>query len=162
MLYNKEQVMMFLPHRDPFLFIDAIDSVEGTTREMIPGEVIISLKELEGVRVVGRYHVSNNLHIFAGLFPNNPILPGVVQIEMMAQAACFAVTKLSADPLAMNIEVALMGVSSAKFRRPVLPGMDLEIHAVCTKSRGMIMTYDCQLYNNGTLMSEASVLASVK
>ncbi len=162
MLYNKEQVMAFLPHRDPFLFVDSIDSIEGVDKELIPGEVVISLKEIEGIKVVGNFHVKKDLAIFDGHFPGNPVLPGVIQIEMMAQVACFSVTKLYADPFSITLNVALMGVSSSKFRKPVLPGMDVEIHAVCTKSRGMIMSYDCQLYNNGNLMSEVSVLASVK
>ena len=161
MLYNKEQVMKFLPHRDPFLFIDTIKSIHGVDRELIDGEILISMKEMVGLKVIANFFASENLDIFRGHFPGNPVLPGVVQVEMMAQASCFAITKLHADPLSINLNVALMGVNNAKFRKPVLPNMNLELHSICTKARGSIVTYDCQLYNNEVLMSQSSILASV-
>jgi 3-hydroxyacyl-[acyl-carrier-protein] dehydratase len=85
----------------------------------------------------------------------------VVQIEMMAQAASFLAIhcKPNADA---KIEVALLGVESAKFRKPVIPPMDLEIHATLTKVRGPIQMYDCEIYSNGDLMSQTSVMASLK
>lgn len=162
MLYNKEQVLAFMPHRDPFLFIDSVKSIEVKDSELIDGEVIISMRNLEGAKVIANFFTRPDLEIFRGHFPGNPILPGVVQVEMMAQAACFVVTKLYSDPFNNDMEVALMGINSAKFRKPITPNMNLEIHAVCTKTRGPVMSFDCQIYCDGNIMSESSVLASVK
>ena len=162
MLFNREQVMAFLPHRDPFLFIDSVESIDCGEREMIEGEVPISGKDLEGMWVNATFFTRPDLSIFAGHFPGNPILPGVVQVEMMGQAACFLVTKLFSNPSKINLQVALMGVSNAKFRKPITPNMHLKIRAKCVKARGTIMSYDCQIYHQDELMSEASILATVK
>ncbi len=163
MLFDKEAVLKFLPHRDPFLFIDSVEKIEsGNTSEAIDGEVLISPKDLVGMTVVANFFVDPKMPILAGHFPGNPILPGVVQVEMMGQAACFLVSKLYANPLDLKLEVALMGVNEAKFRKPVVPGMHLTIMATCSKARGPVMGYDCQILHENNVMSESSIWATVK
>jgi 3-hydroxyacyl-[acyl-carrier-protein] dehydratase len=160
MMMDKKQVLDFLPHRDPFLFIDTVkeislpDSLNGktgpfTAQQMIGGKVVCSFK------------VDQSVKVLEGHFPGDPILPGVVQVEMMAQAASFLATycKPSIDS---KIEVALLGIDSARFRRPVVPPMDLEVHATLTKVRGPIQMYDCEIFSNGELISQTSVMASLK
>lgn len=160
MFLNKTQVMEFLPHRDPFLFIDSVkeiilpDELKGqtgpfTAQQMIGGKTICTFK------------VDQSVKVLEGHFPGDPILPGVVQVEMMAQAASFLALHCKPHPKA-KIEVALLGVDSARFRKPVIPPMELEIHAVLTKVRGPIQMYDCEIYANGDLMSQTSVMASLK
>ncbi len=159
MIFNKEQVMSYLPHRDPFLFVDTVSQVQLVEEKSIDE---ITTADLVGGTVVAQFHTREDHPIFAGHFPGNPILPGVVQIEMMAQASSFIMTKIVKDPFNSKMDVALVSVSNAKFRKAVVPGMDLELKSVMRKIRGPMISQDCQIYNDGQLMSECSVLASIK
>lgn len=161
MILNTEQVKNILPHRDPFLFIDSVESVSIPGQEIIAGKVY-DIKELQDVEVVAHYRTKKEHNIFAGHFPDYPILPGVVQVEMMAQATSFIVLLLNADPFSMKMDVALLGINEARFRKPVLPEMDLKIVTKTLKVRGPMITSECKLYHNDVLMSEATVLASLK
>lgn len=162
MLMDKKQVMSFLPHREPFLFIDTVKEIilpqelEGKTGPFTP-------KDLIGGKSVCTFKVDNTVKVLEGHFPNYPILPGVVQIEMMAQAASFLAIHCLEKPLEESkLDVQLLGVENARFRKPVIPPMDLEIHATLNKVRGPIQMYDCELYSNGELISQTSVMASLK
>lgn len=162
MLMNTDQVMAFLPHRDPFLFIKSVERVElPESCQGKPGP--FKPAELVGGKAVCRFDVEPTLKVLEGHFPGYPILPGVVQVEMMAQAASFlTICSSGLDPKGAKLDVALLGVEKAKFRKPIFPGMSLEIHAVLNRIRGPIQTYDCQIFCNGELMSESSVMASLK
>ncbi len=160
MLMNKEQVLNFMPHRPPFLFIDTVTSVDipESTKEL---ENVTS-KDLVGSLVIANFSVTEDLEILKGHFPGNPILPGVVQVEMMAQASAFV--SLGLNGLANDeyrVETLLLGVESSKFRKPVVPGMDLEIHAFMDKSRGPIAHYKCEVHCDGKKISEAKILAKL-
>lgn len=162
MLMDKKQVMDFLPHRDPFLFIDSVkevilpESLKGKTGPFKPQDII-------GGKSICSFRVDNSVKVLEGHFPGFPILPGVVQIEMMAQAASFLVVHCLEKPISeAKLDVQLLGVENAKFRKPITPVMDLEIHATLNKVRGPIQMYECELYNNGELMSQCSVMASLK
>lgn len=160
MLMEKKQVMDFLPHRDPFLFIDTVKDII-LPKELKDKKGPFTPTQLIGGKVICNFKVDNTVKVLEGHFPGNPILPGVVQIEMMAQAASFLATYCKPNENA-KIEVALLGVDSARFRKPIIPPMDLEIHATMTKVRGPIQMYDCSIYSNGDLMSQTSVMASLK
>tara|TARA_R110000868_G_scaffold282927_2_gene543273 strand:- start:4173 stop:4658 length:486 start_codon:yes stop_codon:yes gene_type:complete len=159
MLVTKENVLKFLPHRDPFLFIDSVEKV--TAPEGAATDRLLTVKEVIGGVVTANWHSDANHPIFAGHFPGRPILPGVVQVEMMAQAASFTYFLVHENPYDTNMNVALLGVDKARFRKPVLPGMDLIITTSCTKIRGPINSFDCQIHVGSELMSECSVLASI-
>lgn len=111
---NGLDVQRVLPHRYPFLFIDNVLEVE------------------KGARIVCQKLVSNSDPILQGHFPGNPILPGVVQVEAMAQAAVILANQSGVfDP---DKDVCLfMGIQEAKFRAPVRPGEVLSIEVVATR-----------------------------
>lgn len=162
MLLDKAQVMKFLPHRDPFLFIDSVKEI------VLPPEIQgqkgpFSPAQLIGGKSVCTFKVDNTVKVLEGHFPGNPILPGVVQVEMMAQAASFLCIHTLTKPIEeTNMTVALISVESAKFRKPIVPPMDLEIHSTLKKVRGPFQTYECEIYCGGELMSQCAVMASLK
>lgn len=162
MLMGKSQVMNFLPHRDPFLFIDGVKEV------LLPPHLVgqkgpFTPSQIVGGKSICTFKVDQSVKVLEGHFPGAPILPGVVQIEMMAQAASFLCVYCLEKPIEeSNLEVQLLGVDSARFKKPVIPPMDLEIHATLTKTRGPIQMYDCEIYSNGELISQTSVMASLK
>ncbi len=116
-LLNKEQIMEIIPHRDPFLLIDEV-------LEMEAGQRIVALK-----------HIKNDEYWFKGHFPEYPVTPGVLIIEMLAQTG--AVCMLSMEEHKGKIGF-LGGVNNAKFRRQVLPGETLRLEVEMTKIRGSI------------------------
>lgn len=84
MLMDKNLVMKFLPHRDPFLFVDSVKEI------VLPPELEgqsgpFTQQQLIGGKSVCNYRVDDSVKVLEGHFPGNPILPGVVQVEMMAE-----------------------------------------------------------------------------
>lgn len=167
MLLGIEQVKNFLPHREPFLFIDSVESISGVQSQaqlFDAANVVENEKELLDTVVYARYFVNPQLDLFRGHFPGRPVLPGVIQIEMMAQASCFGVIRLYKDPQNANVQVAFGKVENAKFRKPIYPGTDLLIYAKLIKIRGEVVGFDCEILDSAdrsTLLSQCSILATI-
>lgn len=161
-MFNKKQVMEFLPHRDPFLFIDGVKEVQ--LPESLQGKKgPFKASELIGGKSICTFRVDDKVKVLEGHFPGNPILPGVVQVEMMAQAASFLCIHMLTKPLEeTKLDVALITVETAKFKKPIIPPMDLEIHATLMKSRGIFQNYSCEIFSGGELVSQCSVMATIK
>ena len=162
MLLDKKKVMEFLPHRDPFLFIDTVkevllpDSLKGQKGPFTPNQLI-------GGKSICTFKVDDSVKVLEGHFPGNPILPGVVQVEMMAQAATFLCVHALKKPIEeTKIDVALISVDSARFRKPIIPPMDLEIHATLSKVRGPFQMYEGEIYSGGELISQCTIMATLK
>lgn len=118
-LMNKEQIMEIIPHRDPFLLIDEIVEMEV------------------GVKVKARKYIKEEDFWFRGHFPDYPVTPGVLMIEMLAQAG--AVCMLSKPEFKGKIGL-FGGIDKAKFRRQVVPGDVLDLEVEVIKQRGPVAT----------------------
>jgi len=114
---SAKELLDILPHRYPFLLIDRVLEVEP------------------GVRAVGLKNVTFNEPFFVGHFPGHPIMPGVLIIEMMAQAGGVMLLTL---PEHRGKLAYLAGVEKARFRKPVLPGDTLVAEVTMLKARGHI------------------------
>ncbi len=114
---NTKQIMEMIPHRQPFLLIDTIE-------ELSPG-----------VRAVAKKCVSYNEPFFAGHFPGEPVMPGVLIIEAMAQAGAAAILS---RPENKGKTAYFAGINNAKFKRKVVPGDVLTLELEIIKEKGPI------------------------
>ena len=106
---NIQEIMELIPHRYPFLLVDKV----------------MEYKEMESC--VGIKNVTMNDNFFQGHFPNNPVMPGVLMIEAMAQTGAILVSKsLKSEP--GKTGVLFTSINDVKFRKSVLPGDKLELH----------------------------------
>ena len=132
------QVMNILPHRYPFLMVDRILSFEGETK------------------CLGIKSVTINEPFFEGHFPGHPVMPGVLQVEAMAQVASVLMMRISKSASRVGYFMSADGV---KFRKPVFPGDTLFIHAELTKSRGnKLAKAMCRCVVNDAVVSEGELM----
>jgi UDP-3-O-[3-hydroxymyristoyl] N-acetylglucosamine deacetylase/3-hydroxyacyl-[acyl-carrier-protein] dehydratase len=136
---DSEEVMRVLPHRFPFLMVDRILSFnEG------------------GTKCVGVKSVTINEPFFQGHFPGHPVMPGVMQVEAMAQVASVLLFRLAKTTSRIGYFMSADGV---KFRKPVLPGDTMFIHAELTKSRGeRLAKAKCHCVVNDAVVSEGELM----
>lgn len=135
------RLMELLPHRYPFLLIDRIVEIDGDDS------------------AVGIKNVTFNEPHFTGHFPSQPVMPGVLIVEAMAQTAgAICLHKMNRGEPAI---VFFMTIDNAKFRKPVVPGDRLELHVKKVKQRGGIFRFACQAIVDGGKVAEAEVQAMV-
>ena len=114
MLYNKEQIKEISPHRDPFLLIDEVESME------------------EGKEIVAIKHVDPSEYYFEGHFPQEKVMPGVLIIEALAQAGAVAILSMEQN----RGKIAYFGgIKEAKFRTKVVPGDTLRLEVKIDRLR---------------------------
>ena len=130
-----EEIMKFLPHRYPFLMVDKIVKIEGNV-------------------IVGVKNVSMNEPYFLGHFPGHPIMPGVLQLEAMAQVAGVLLLKRMDKA---NQIAYFMSAEEVKWRKPVVPGDALYVEIELTKVRGKIGKAKGICRVEGEVVSEAEV-----
>ena len=133
------RLMKLLPHRYPFLLVDKIIDIDGDDS------------------ATGIKNVTANEPHFQGHFPDQPVMPGVLIIEAMAQTAgAICIHKMAGEKPSL---VYFMTIDNAKFRRPVVPGDRLELRVKKVKNRGSIWRFACEAVVDGTKVAEADISA---
>lgn len=138
MLMNREQIMEIIPHRDPFLLIDEVTEM---------GE-----RSIKAVK-----HVRETEYYFAGHFPQEKVMPGVLIVETLAQAGATAI--LSMEKF-RGKTAYFGGIKNAKFRNKVVPGDDLELEVELTKlgSRAGAATAKAVIAATGKVACECEIM----
>jgi 3-hydroxyacyl-[acyl-carrier-protein] dehydratase len=137
------EIMAILPHRYPFLLIDRVVEIERK------------------VRAVAIKNVTVNEPHFVGHFPDYPIMPGVLQIEAMAQTGgALLLTEFSAQEREEKLMV-FTGISEARFRRPVTPGDQLRIEVTVLNWRTTMVKLKGEITVDGKLVSDATFTAAL-
>jgi len=137
-----QRIMQMIPHRYPFLMIDKVENV-------IAGESAVGIK-----------NVTINEPFFQGHFPSEPVMPGVLIIESMAQTSAVLVVHTLGKDFEGKL-VYFMSVDSARFRKPVVPGDRLHIHVVKDRNRGMVWKFNAEAKVDGVLVAEATYAAMI-
>ena len=135
-------IMHAIPHRFPMLMIDRVEDV------------------LRDRSATGLKNVSVNDHFFQGHFPGQPVMPGVLIIEAMAQTAAVLVVE-TLGPEARGKLVYFMTIESGKFRRPVVPGDQLRLHVTKERHRGTVWKFSGVARVDGTSVAEATFSAMI-
>ena len=143
-VYHIEEIMKMLPHRYPFLLLDRLEV------------------EVAGEKGVGIKNVTMNEEFFQGHFPNNPVMPGVLQIEAMAQAAgVLVIAGLDKKEDDKQAGVFFMSIDAVKFRKPVKPGDQLRMHVEKIGGRRNIFVFRGETKVDGQVVSEAEFKAMI-
>jgi len=138
------EILRTLPHRYPFLLIDRVLSCE-------PGKDIVALK-----------NVTINEPFFVGHFPHHPVMPGVLIIEAMAQAAAILSFKSMEIQSDRRSVYYFVGIDGARFKRPVMPGDQLILKANILRTIKGIWKFGAQAYVADTLVSEAELMCTMR
>src|SRR5438874_9174594 len=136
---DSDEIMQILPHRYPFLMVDRIISFDEG-----------------GTKCIGVKSVTINEPFFQGHFPGHPVMPGVMQVEAMAQVASLLLFKLARTSSRIGY---FMSADDVKFRKPVMPGDTIFIHAELTKARGeRLAKAKCHCVVNDAIVSEGELM----
>lgn len=141
MLMNIEEIKNYIPHRYPFLLVDRV-------------------LELEENRIVTIKNVSVNEQFFNGHFPGTPIMPGVLQLEALAQSGCIMLMKNKVDEPEKYL-IVFTGIKSAKFRKKVVPGDQLNMEVILTNQKRNFITMDGTTKVDGNIVCELVASAAI-
>ncbi len=139
-LYTAKEIMDIIPHRYPFLLIDSIEELEP------------------GVRAVGRKCVTMNEPYFQGHFPGNPVMPGVLIIEALAQVGAVAILS---QPEWKGRTAYFAGIDKAKFRQKVMPGDVLHLETTIYKVKGPVGVGKAVAAVNGKIAAQAELTFAI-
>ena len=138
------EVLEYLPQRYPILMIDKV-------KECDPGKHIVAIK-----------NVSANEPQFLGHFPGRPIMPGVMILEAMAQAAGVMVFSAMDRPQMEHSLYYYVGIDNARFKKPVVPGDVLELEVTFERSLRGIGKFNCVARVEGQTVAEATIMCTVR
>ncbi len=141
-LFSVEDIQRFLPHRPPFLFVDKI-------------------MEMSNEHIIGVKNVTMNEPFFIGHFPTEPVMPGVIQLEAMAQVGGVLMLNTVSDP--ENYITYFMKISEAKFRQKVVPGDTLVFYlSLLSPIRRGLCNMLGKAYVGDKLVAQAEMLAQIR
>jgi len=143
-IVNINEIAQYLPHRYPFLLVDRVIEME------------------EHKRVVAIKNVTINEPFFPGHFPHHPVMPGVLIIEAMAQAAAVLSFKSSGKAPGEDQVVYFAGIDNVRFKRPVTPGDQLVMEIEITNNKRNIFKYHGVARVDGEVAAEADLMCAIK
>ncbi|MEK9963773.1 MAG: 3-hydroxyacyl-ACP dehydratase FabZ [Betaproteobacteria bacterium] len=141
---NINEILEILPHRYPFLLLDRVE-------EFVAGERLVALK-----------NVTINEPFFVGHFPDHPVMPGVLIIEAMAQAAALLAFKSLGHGKPEGSVVYFVGIDGARFKRPVVPGDQLLIEARIIRNLKGIWKFEAFAKVDNVVASEATLMCTMR
>jgi 3-hydroxyacyl-[acyl-carrier-protein] dehydratase len=141
---NVNDIKNYLPHRYPFLLVDRVV-------ELNEGENITAIK-----------NVTVNEPFFNGHFPGEPIMPGVLIIEAMAQATGLLGFRTMGEEPQKDMLYMLVAVNKAKFKRQVVPGDQVELKATLLKRKGIMWVFDAKAVVDGNVVASAELMCAAK
>ena len=139
--YNIQDIIKILPHRYPFILIDRIDEVK-------PGEFVNAIK-----------NVTINEPYFQGHFPGQPVMPGVLSLESIAQTTAFLMLHELDDPLKKNMFIS--GVDGVRFRRLIVPGDQLEINIQLKSKKHTLYKFEGTIKIDNQLAVQAIITSNL-
>ncbi|WP_428033921.1 3-hydroxyacyl-ACP dehydratase FabZ [Amphritea sp.] len=142
MMMDVKEIRKYLPHRYPFLLVDRVV-------ELVPGESIVAYK-----------NVTVNENFFNGHFPDHPVMPGVLIVEAMAQAAGILGFKTMDKTPQDGSIYYFVGSDKVRFKRPVVPGDRLQLEATIVSEKRGIWKFDVRATVDGELASSATILCA--
>ena len=137
-----QKITSLLPHRYPFLLVDRVIEVD-------PGERLLGIK-----------NVTINEPFFQGHFPEKPVMPGVLIIEALAQAT--GLLAMESEEVAGKAIYYLVGVDKARFKRPVVPGDQLQLEVSVLKQRRGIWTFSAKGTVDGAICASAEIMCTAR
>ncbi len=135
------QIQELLPHRYPFLLVDKVIECEPK------------------VRLLACKNVTFNEPFFQGHFPKQPVFPGVLMLEALAQATAL-LTSQSDDQFGAGTTYFLAGIDKARFKKQVGPGDQLMLEVIYVKSRRNIWSFECRAEVDGELAASANIMCA--
>ena len=136
------EILNHLPHRYPFLLVDRVVS-------LTPGESIHAYK-----------NVTINEPFFVGHFPHHPVMPGVLIMEALAQAAGILSFKTMGEMPSEDSVFYFVGIDSCRFKKPVMPGDQLNLHVTIERNMRGIWKYKAEAKVDGAVVAEANLMCA--
>ena len=139
-----QEILKRLPHRYPFLLVDRVLELE------------------KGKRILALKNVTMNEPFFAGHFPNRPVMPGVMMLEALAQAAAI----LAFDDMGVRPDddtvFYFVGIDNARFKRPVVPGDQLILHATLDRAKAGIVKFTARAMVGDAVAAQADLMCTMR
>lgn len=139
------EILKCLPHRYPIILVDRVLELDETAK-----------------RIVALKNVSINEPVFSGHFPHYPVMPGVLIIEALAQAAAILSYKVAVQEPSSDSIYYFAGIDGARFKRPVCPGDQLRLEVAMTREMRGVAKFDAKALVDGQVAAEAELLCAYR